>query len=219
MHFHIITIFPSLFNSYLKEGLIKKGVEKGIFDILIHDLRKWSSDRHSAVDDTPFGGGSGMVMKVEPIYRAVSDLKTENSKVIFFTPRGKRFSQKKATEFSKIDNLIMICGRYEGVDARVEDCLSDENISMGSYVLMGGEVPAMAVTEAVVRLLPGTVGKEEFLQERMNDDGSFNEYKQYTRPEVFSPKEGVQWRVPKELISGNHKKIEQWKEKRKKIIK
>lgn len=219
MHLHIITIFPSLFDSYLNEGLIKKGIEKGLFSVTVHDLRKWSGDRHGAVDDRPFGGGSGMVMKVGPIYRAVSDLRTENSKVIFFTPRGKRFTQKKALEFSKTDNLIMICGRYEGVDARVEKYIADENISMGSYVLMGGEIPAMAVMETVVRLLPGTVGKEDFLKERINEDGSFTEYKQYTRPEVFSPEEGVKWKVPQTLLSGNHKKIERWKTKRKKTIK
>lgn len=219
MHFNIITIFPSLFHSYLSESLLKRGVDKNIFKITIHDLRKWSDDEHKTVDDRPFGGGSGMVMKVGPIYRAVSSLRTDNSKVILFTPRGKRFTQKKAATFSKVDNLIMICGRYEGVDGRVERYIADENISIGNYVLMGGEIPAMAVVETVARLLPGTIGKEDFLKERMNKDGSFTEYRQYTRPEVFSPEEGVQWKVPQTLLSGNHKKIEEWKDKRKKIIK
>ncbi len=219
MHFQIITIFPSLFDSFLSESLIKKGLDKGVFKITVHDLRKWTEDTHKTVDDTPFGGGKGMVMKVEPIYKAVSSLKNNRSKIILFTPRGKRFTQKKALELSKEDNIIMICGRYEGVDGRVEKYIADENISIGNYVLMGGEVPAMAVMESISRLIPGAVGKEEFLEERVNNDGSFTEYMQYTRPEVFTPEDGVSWRVPKVLLSGDHKKIKEWKNKKKKEIK
>lgn len=163
-----------------------------------------------------------MVMMVNPIYRAVEDIKKKaggSSKVVLFTPAGKRFTQKKALDFSKENNIIMICGRYEGVDKRVERYIADEKISMGSYVLMGGEVPAMAVIEATSRLLPGTVGKDDFLKERLGEGGSFTEYAQYTRPETFSPKKGVSWKVPKVLLSGNHKKISQWKTKNKRLIK
>ncbi len=218
MHFHIITIFPSFFDPFLSEGLIKKGIDKGAFSVSVHDLRDFTDDVHRTVDDRPFGGGSGMVMKVEPIYRAVESLRRENSKVILFTPRGRRFTQKKALEMSKESDIIMICGRYEGIDARVEEHIADEKISIGSYVLMGGEVPAMAVVETVSRILPGAVGKDGFLENRMNEEG-FAEYKQYTRPEVFSPCEGVEWKVPKTLLSGDHKKVSQWKNKRKRIIK
>ncbi len=219
MHFHIITIFPSLFNSFLSESLIKKAINKGVLKITVHDLRKWTSDPHSTVDDRPFGGGSGMVMKVEPIYKAVNAIKTKNTKVVLFTPRGKRFTQNKAEQFSKEGNIIMICGRYEGVDARVEKYIADENISIGSYVLMGGEIPAMAVIESVSRLIPGVIGKDNFLETRVGKDGRFTEYQQYTRPEVFSPNKGVNWKVPKTLLSGDHKKIETWKNKKKKEVK
>ncbi len=219
MHFQIITIFPSFFDSFLSESLIKRGIDKDIFKTTIHDLRSWAEDVHRSVDDRPFGGGSGMVMKVDPIYKAVSSLRTEDSKVILFTPRGERFTQKKALQLSKVKNIIMICGRYEGVDGRVEEYIADEKISIGDYVLMGGEIPAMVLIETISRLLPGAVGKDNFLNERTNEDGSFTEHMQYTRPEVFFPEEGVSWKVPEVLLSGDHKKISQWRDKRKKEIK
>jgi tRNA (guanine37-N1)-methyltransferase len=217
MQFDIITIFPSIFDGFLKESLIQKAIQKKHIKVNIHDLRKWADDAHKTVDEKPFGGGSGMVMKVGPIYRAVSEIKKENAKVIFFTPRGKKFNQKKATDFSGYSQLIMISGRYEGVDERVAKYIANEKISLGNYVLMGGELPAMIVLETVSRLIPGVIGKDSFLEERKKTDG-FLEYPQYTRPESFLI-DGEKRNVPKILLSGDHKRIEEWKSKKGKIIK
>jgi len=219
MRFDIITIFPSLFDSYLKESLLFKACKSGSIRVKIHDLRDYADDHHKTVDDAPFGGGGGMVMKVEPIYKAVSKIKikSKKTKVILFTPRGKKFSQKKATDFTKYEQIIMICGRYEGVDERVAKYIADEEVSIGSYVLMGGELPAMVVLETVTRLVPGVVGKKSFLEERKRGE-SFIEYPQYTRPENFVINNKKR-KVPEVLLSGNHKKIEEWKNKKGKIIK
>lgn len=225
--FDIITIFPEIFTSYFKESLIKRAVEKRLIKINVHNLRKWAADRHKTVDDRPFGGGLGMVMRVAPIYKAVKALKKSGkSKVILFTPRGKKFSQQMATKWSKLNHLILICGRYEGVDERVAKYIADEEVSMGEYVLMGGEIPAMVVVETVSRLVPGVIGKSQFLSERVTKDKGFIEYPQYTRPEEFKGKAALKgraspsfaWRVPKVLISGNHKKIAVWREKYGKVI-
>jgi tRNA (guanine37-N1)-methyltransferase len=221
MVFDIITIFPKIFDSFLKESFIKKAQKKGLIKIRIHNLRDFTTDRHKTVDDKPYGGGLGMVLKLEPIYKAVksikSKVKSQKSKVILFTPRGKQFNQKMAYQLSKLDRIIMISGRYEGVDERVAKYIADLQLSIGPYDLMGGELPAMVVIETITRLIPGVIGKPEFLKERVFK-GGFVEYPQYTRPEVFSPKKGVYWKVPKVLLSGNHKKIQEWREKRKKII-
>jgi tRNA (guanine37-N1)-methyltransferase len=217
MKFEIITIFPEIFSSYFNESLIKKAQESGVFKIGVHDLRKWTEDKHKKVDDKPFGGGFGMVMKVEPIFKAVKEIKEEKSKVILFTPRGKKFTQKMAAQFSKLDQLIFICGRYEGVDERVAKNIADVELSIGDYVLMGGEIPAMAVVESVARLIPGVLSKEEMVKERTTIEKGFIEYAQYTRPEVFEA-EGKKWRVPKVLLTGDHKKIEEWKKGHSKTI-
>lgn len=217
MQFDILTIFPSIFESFLKESLVKKAIQKKHITVKIHDLRKWASDNHKTVDEKPFGGGNGMVMKVEPIYRAVSEIKKKNSRVILFTPRGRKFNQKKAATFYNYNQLIMICGRYEGVDERVAKYVADEEVSLGDYVLMGGELPAMVVLETVSRLVPGVIGKDSFLKERQKVTG-FLELPQYTRPESFLI-DGKKRSVPKVLLSGNHKKIEEWKSKKGKIIK
>jgi len=218
--FDIITIFPDIFDSYLKESLISRASKKKLIKVNIHNLRKWALDKHKTVDDKPFGGGLGMVMKIGPIYKAVKDLKKgrkKKSKVILFSPRGRKFNQKIASQLSRIDQLIFICGRYEGIDERVTKHIADIELSVGDYVLMGGEIPAMTVIETVSRLVPGVVGKEDFLKERKTKTG-FIEYPQYTRPEVFEPKKGKKWKAPKVLISGNHKKIEAWRRKQGKII-
>ncbi len=221
MRFDIITIFPSLFTPFLKESLIKRALEDGRITVNIHDLRKWTTDPHKTVDDKPFGGGSGMVMKAEPIYKAVTDIRKYSEgkgvKIILFTPRGKKFNQKKAADFAEYRQVIMICGRYEGVDERVAQYIADEKISIGNYVLMGGELPAMIVLETVSRLVPGVVGKKEFLEERKKEEG-FVEYPQYTKPESVTI-DGVKRRVPKILLSGNHEKIKKWKDKKGKTIK
>jgi tRNA (guanine37-N1)-methyltransferase len=219
--FDIVTIFPEIFDSYFKESIIKRAIKKKLLAVKVHDLRKWTTDRHRTVDDRPFGGGIGMVMKVEPIYKAVTDLKKKKSKktkIILFTPRGKKFDQKMAAKFSKFDHLILLCGRYEGVDERVAKYIADEEISIGDYVLMGGELPAMVLLEATTRLVPGVLGKPQLLRERITKEKGFIEYPQYTRPEVFSPKKGVKWRVPEVLMSGDHKKIEEWKKEHGKAI-
>lgn len=219
--FDIITIFPRIFNSFLKESFIKKAQEKRKIKIRIHNLRDFTFNKHKTVDDKPYGGGLGMVLKLEPIYKAVnkikSKIKKKKAKVILFTPRGKQFTQKIAHRLLKEKNLILICGRYEGVDERVAKYISNLNLSIGPYDLMGGEVPAMVLIETMVRLIPGVIGKPEFLKERMRKNG-FVEYPQYTRPAIFKTKEGEKWRVPKVLLTGNHQKIKEWRERNKIII-
>ncbi len=223
MQFDIITIFPQIFDSYLKESFIKKATDKGVLKINVHDLRKWTDNERRTVDDRPYGGGLGMVLKVEPLFKAVEELKKKNKKkkirVILFTPRGKAFNQKKAFRLTKkYDDLIFICGRYEGIDERVGKHVADEEMSIGEYDLMGGELPAMIVTETVSRLIPTVLGKPAFLKERVVKGGGFIEFPEYTRPEVFSPKKGKSWRVPKILLSGDQKKISDWRKERMKVI-
>lgn len=227
IRFDVITIFPELFEAFANESLLKRAQQKKLLKIQTHDLRVWAKDKHKKVDDKPFGGGLGMVFKIEPIFKAVQSLKTRNRKlkttVILFTPRGKKFTQQKAEELAKNKHLILICGRYEGIDERVAKYVAQEELSIGDYVLMGGEVPAMAVIETVARLIPGVVGKPEFLKERRlgakkGQKQGFLEYPQYTRPEAFSPRKGVLWKVPKVLLSGDHKKIGEWKQKHGRVI-
>lgn len=227
----IITIFPEIFSSYLGESLISRGQQKKLLKINVHNLRTWTKDRHKTVDDRPYGGGLGMVLKVEPIYKAIKALKSlprrqagksqnllptgrqAKSKTILFTPRGKQFNQKIAYQLSRSDQIILICGRYEGVDERAAKHLADLELSIGPYDLMGGELPALVVIETVARLIPGVLGKPALLKERITKDKGFIEYPQYTRPEDFKG-----WKVPKVLLSGNHKKIEEWRKKRGKTI-
>lgn len=224
--FDIITIFPNIFDSYLKESLIARAQQKKLIKINVHNLRDYTKDKHKTVDDRPFGGGLGMVMKIEPIYKAIKDIKNKKSsksKVIIFTPRGQKFNQKLAYQFSKLDQLVLICGRYEGVDERVAEHIADVELSIGDYDLMGGEIPAMVVVETISRLIPGVLGKPQLLKERIpssrgREGRGFIEYAQYTRPEEFEVK-GKKWRVPKVLLSGDHKKIEAWREKYGKLIK
>jgi len=213
IRFDIISIFPNIFDSYFKESIIQRAQQKRLIKVKVHNLRKWTKDRHRTVDDRPFGGGMGMVLKVEPIFKAVSSLKKRKTKVILFTPRGKKFNQKMAYRLSKLNHLILICGRYEGVDERVAKYIADEEISIGDYDLMGGELPAMVVIETISRLIPGVIGKPQLLKERITKEKGFIEYPQYTRPEVFK-----KWQVPKVLLSGNHKKIGEWREKHGKVI-
>ncbi len=214
MRFDIITIFPEIFDSFLKESLIARAQKKRLIKVKVHNLRKWTLGRHKIIDDRPYGGGLGMVMKVEPIYKSVKEIKKKKkTKVILFTPRGKKFNQKLAYQLSKIDQLIMICGRYEGIDERVAKYIADIELSVGDYDLMAGDLPAMIVVEAVSRLIPGVIGKPQLLKERITKEKGFIEYPQYTRPEVFK-----KWRVPKSLISGNHKEIAEWRKKHQKVI-
>lgn len=218
MKFDIITIFPEIFKSYFSESIIKRAQEKKLVKIQVHNLRDYTTDKHKTVDDSPYGGGPGMVMKIEPIYKAVqfskSKVKSQKSKIILFSPKGKKFNQTMAKKFSRLDRLIMICGRYEGVDERVVKYIADEEISVGDYVLTGGEIPAMIVVDAITRLIPGVIAKESLKEESFSFKkekllrGEKYEYPQYTRPEKFG-----KWSVPKILLSGNHKKIEEWRRK------
>ena len=220
--FDVITIFPNIFDSYINESLISRAREKKFIKINLHNLRKWTNDNHQTVDDRPFGGGLGMVLKVNSIYKAVKNVKlkvkNKKTKVILFTPRGKKFNQQMAQKYSKLDQIIFICGRYEGVDERVAQKIADEEISIGDYDLMGGELPAMVVIETISRLVPGVLGKPQLLKERISKSGGFLEYAQYTRPEIFEPEKGKKWKVPKVLLSGDHKKIDEWKTNHGKII-
>jgi tRNA (guanine37-N1)-methyltransferase len=214
MIFDIITIFPKIFDGFLTESLLARAQKKGLIKIRVHNLRDWAKNKHRTVDDKPFGGGPGMVLKIEPIYKAVqylkSKFKSQNLKprrrVILFSPRGKTFTQADAKRLAKYDQLILICGRYEGVDERVAEYLADEVISIGDYVLSGGEISAMVVIEAISRLIPGVVSKKESVEKL--------DFPQYTRPEVFEIKEGKKIKkltVPKILLSGNHQKIAEWR--------
>ncbi|MFH1181140.1 MAG: tRNA (guanosine(37)-N1)-methyltransferase TrmD [bacterium] len=217
--FDIITIFPEIFNSYLKESLIARAQKKKLIKINVHNLRKWTKDRHKTVDDRPYGGGLGMVLKIEPIYKAIKALKSKiqnpnsKTKVILFTPRGKQFNQRIAYKLSKLDRIIMICGRYEGVDERVAKHIADMELSIGPFDLMGGELPAMVSVETISRLIPGVLGKPALLKERITKEKGFLEYPHYTRPEIFN-----KWKAPKVLLSGHHCKIEEWRAKRGKVI-
>ncbi len=211
MRIDIITIFPKMFEPVLSESIIKRAQNKGKVKIYVHDLRDYSYDKHRKVDDRPFGGGSGMVMRPEPIFRAVEALKrnTQGSmrdrKIILLCPQGKRLQQKIAGRLAKYKHLILICGHYEGIDERVRQYLADEEISIGDYVLTGGELAAMVLTDALVRLIPGVLGDKNSLNFE-SFKGNLLEYPQYTRPAYFRGK-----KVPALLLSGDHKKIEAWR--------
>jgi len=212
-NFEVITLFPEFFTPYEKEGILKSACSKNIIGINVYNLRNFTTDKRKTVDDKPFGGGVGMVMMIEPIFKAVEAVKKNGkSRVILFSPRGKKYNQRIANRLSKMDQIIMICGRYEGVDERVAKHIADEEISIGDYILMGGEIPAMIVIESVARLIPGVVGTDKFLKNRTKNVNAI-EYPQFTRPSVYN-----NWSVPKVLLSGNHKKIEEWRDKNKKIF-
>ncbi|HHU32272.1 MAG: tRNA (guanosine(37)-N1)-methyltransferase TrmD [Zhaonellaceae bacterium] len=211
MQIDILTIFPKMFESPFQESILKKAQEKGLLKINLIDIRSFSRDKHKKVDDYPFGGGVGMVMKPEPIFEAWEFVCASNpdlpTKTILLTPQGRTFSQAKAQELSKLKRLILICGHYEGIDERVREQLVDEEISIGDYVLTGGELPAMVLVDAVARLLPGVLGSEESALDDSFSDGLL-EYPQYTRPRVYRGLE-----VPEVLLSGDHEKIRLWRRK------
>ncbi|MBI4272967.1 tRNA (guanosine(37)-N1)-methyltransferase TrmD [Candidatus Uhrbacteria bacterium] len=209
MRFDIITIFPHILDSYFNESILKRAQEKKFISVHIHDLRIWTSNKHRTVDDRPYGGGPGMILKVEPIAKALRAIKRKKkSRVILLDPAGKQFSQQAAKKYSKLDQLIFVCGRYEGFDERVKKYV-DEKISIGPYVLSGGELGAMVILEAVARLKAGVLGNAESLQEESHLIEGYIEYPQYTRPEVFDGR-----RVPSVLLSGDHKKIEEWQSRK-----
>ena len=209
MRFDILTIFPELFPAFLVHGMINRARDKGLMDVLIHDLREYTTDRHRSVDDVPYGGGAGMVMKIEPIHRAMRAISPGegSQKRVLLSPQGKVLNDKMARALAKEHSLMLICGRYEGVDERVRAHLVDEEISIGDYVLTGGEIPAMVLMETVVRFIPGVLGSDDSLtEESFSQD--WLEYPQYTRPEEYQG-----WEVPEVLLSGHHKKIKEWRKK------
>lgn len=213
MRFDIITIFPKILDSYFNESILKRAQKNGFISIKVHNLRDYTADKHHKVDDTPYGGGPGMVLKIEPIIRAVRSIKKQairkkiKTRVILFSLHGKKFDSKTARRLSKYDQLILICGRYEGVDERAAKYAVDEEISIGGFVLSGGELAGAIVVDAVSRFIPGVLGKHGSLEEIKGS------YPVYTKPEIVKVG-GKNRRVPKVLLSGNHKKIEEWRKER-----
>ena len=207
MRFDILTLFPGMFSSPLQESILAKAIEKRRIEVRTINLRDFAPDKHQVVDDAPYGGGQGMVMKVEPIVRAIEQLKAEDPSAwtIYLTPEGKRFHQEMAKQLSTRSHLILLCGRYEGVDERVRQYFVDEEISIGDYVLTGGELAAMVLLDAISRLLPGVLGSERSAEEDSFHD-SLLEYPQYTRPAHFRG-----YDVPEVLLSGNHQAISRWR--------
>src|SRR5438477_11688457 len=204
MKIDILTLFPEICRAPLNESIMKRAQENKIVDLQIHNLRDWATDKHHIVDDAPFGGGQGMVMKPEPIFAAVAALRSQNSKIILMSPAGRRFDQTMATDLSKEPHLIVICGHYEGVDQRVIEHLVDLETSIGDYVLTNGAIAAVVLVDAVVRLLPGVLGHEHSAADDSFSAGIL-EGPQYTRPAEFRG-----WKVPDVLLSGNHAEIAKW---------
>lgn len=226
MKFNIITIFPEAIKPYLDSAILWRAQNEGLIEINIINLRDYTNDRRKTVDDTPYGGGAGMIMKAEPIFKALENVRNtsqinvqnafihsqraRSQRTILTSAKGKQFTQSIAKKYAKLDELTIICGRYEGVDQRVADKLCDEEISIGPFVLAGGELAAMTILEATARNLKGVLGNSESLDEESFSDKShkYKEYPQYTKPEIFN-----KWKVPKVLLSGNHKKIKEWRDK------
>lgn len=203
MKFDVLTLFPEMFEP-LKQSIIGKAEEKELININLINIRDFSQDKHKKVDDTPYGGGAGMVMRPDVVYRAFQSVEDKNAKVIYMSPQGKKLNQQKVEELSKEDHLIILCGHYEGIDQRVLDKIVDEEISIGDYVLTGGEIPAMVLIDGVSRYVEGVL-KEDSIKEESFSNGLL-EYPQYTRPEIF---EGES--VPEILLSGHHKNIDKWR--------
>jgi tRNA (guanine37-N1)-methyltransferase len=211
MRFHIVTIFPEFFEGPLQHGVVARAQQAGRLDIRIHDLRNWTYDRHRTVDDRPFGGGEGMLLKPEPLFEAVESIvpaRTDRQRIVLLSAQGKLFDQRMATQFSALDELLLICGRYEGVDERVAEHLADAEVSIGDYVMSGGELAAAVIVDAVARLLPGVLGNEESSRNESFSEGNEGllDCPQYTRPADFRG-----WKAPEVLLGGNHAEIRQWR--------
>jgi tRNA (guanine37-N1)-methyltransferase len=209
MRFDIITIFPEMFGSLYAGGVVKKALDRGLLEVIAHDLRDYTSDKHKQVDDRPFGGGQGMVLKPEPIFKAVEAVRKDaDTPVFLLSPQGRRFNTRVAERMAKFSQVILICGRYEGVDERVTEFCATEEISIGDYVLTGGEPAALVVLDAVSRFVPGVVGRAESVEQDSFQEGLFD-CPQYTRPRTYR---GM--KTPDVLFSGDHNKIDEWREKR-----
>lgn len=215
MRIEILTAFPNIFSNIFSESIVKIAQQKGLVKINIHDLRDYTLDKRRTIDDRPFGGGPGMVLMIEPIYKAIkqieAELPTVKPEIYVLSPQGKLFSQKTAEKMSKKDNLILICGHYEGFDERIIKLLKAKELSIGNFVLSGGEIPAMAVTDAIVRLIPGVLGEKSSLERESFSEGYRNrlDFPNYTKPRAF-----MGHLVPGVLLEGNHQKIKEWRNKR-----
>jgi tRNA (guanine37-N1)-methyltransferase len=212
IEFDVVTIFPEFFKGPFDCGIIRRGREKGLVDIRVHDLRTFTADRHRTVDDRPFGGGEGMVLKPEPVFKAVEAVrKTDQAEVVVLSAAGRKFNQAEALRLSRADQIILVCGRYEGIDERVAEHLATAEISIGDFVVSGGEIAAAVVVDAVTRYIPGVVGKEEsILRDSFSDPSAemqLLEHPHYTRPADFRG-----WRVPDVLISGDHGAVRKWRQ-------
>jgi tRNA (guanine37-N1)-methyltransferase len=211
MRFHILTIFPEFFDGPFRHGVVAKAAESGLIAIQIHDLRAWTHDRHRTVDDRPFGGGEGMLLKPEPIFDAVESIwpeRTESRRIVLLSAQGKRFDQQAARRLAAVPELLLICGRYEGVDERVAEHLADEEISIGDFVLSGGELAAALVIDCIARLLPGVLGNADSALQESFSVQNLLDCPQYTRPADFRG-----WKVPETLLSGNHEEIRRWRQR------
>ncbi|HJN09639.1 MAG: tRNA (guanosine(37)-N1)-methyltransferase TrmD [Pirellulaceae bacterium] len=210
MRFDVLTLFPDLFPGYLGQSLLKKAIDRGMVQVELHDLRRWSKDKHHKVDDRPFGGGPGMVLRVEPVVECVEDVQRRANgpgRVVMLTPQGRKLNQQIVEELAQEDRLLLLCGRYEGFDQRVVDLLQPDEISVGDYILNGGEVAAMVIIDAVLRLVPGVLGEEQSTVEDSFSTGNRHlEWAQYTRPREYRGH-----KVPEVLLSGDHKAIAQWR--------
>jgi tRNA (guanine37-N1)-methyltransferase len=208
MKFDIVTIFPSMVEAGLAEGVVSRGIERGVLDVKVHDLREHTTDRHRTVDDVPYGGGPGMVMKAEPLVKAVAAIRAargEPSAVVLLSPQGRRFTQGEAERLSRLAHVVLLCGRYEGMDERVRTLVATEELSIGDFVLSGGELPALVIVDAVSRLVPGVVGDAESVEADSFARGLLD-YPHYTRPAEFA---GL--KVPEVLLSGHHAEVRRWR--------
>jgi tRNA (guanine37-N1)-methyltransferase len=210
MRFDILTLFPEMFSGYLGQSILRLAIERGLVEVRLHDIRDWARDRHRTVDDRPFGGGPGMVLKVEPVIEcveAVRGMDADAGHLVMLTPQGRQFDQSLAEQLAARGRLLLLCGRYEGFDERVRQILRPDEISIGDYVLGGGEVPAMVIVDAVARLVPGVLGDEESSrQDSFSGEERLLDFAQYTRPREYRGYE-----VPDDLLSGNHDEIAQWR--------
>lgn len=203
MKFNVLTLFPEMFET-VKQSVTGKAIEKNIIELNLINIRDFSKDKHKKVDDTPYGGGAGMVMRADVVYDAYKSIEDKNAKVIYLSPQGKTLNQQKVEKLSKEESLVLLCGHYEGIDQRVLDEIVDEEISIGDYVLTGGEIPAMVLIDAVSRYVPGVLTEKSIMEESFSS--GLLEYPQYTRPETFNGK-----KVPDVLLSGHHENIEKWR--------
>lgn len=207
LQFDVISIFPEVVEPYVQASILGRAQKKNLISIKAHNLRDWATDKHKTVDDTPYGGGAGMVMKVEPFEKAIKKVKRrlKKTRVIVTAASGKTFTQEDAKRLAKYDQLIFLCGRYEGIDHRVTEHIADEALSIGNYVLTGGELASMVMIDAIARMVPGVIEAESLEQESHSTEG-YREYPQYTKPEDYKG-----WKVPEVLLSGNHQKVKTWR--------